>query len=263
MNRIDNFKTYNSKIDPTKFEYDPSDIKSTFILLTSETYPPGHEKELSKYLPDTKTDKFGNVYKVIGESDTMFTSHLDTSNKFEKRKVNQYLYEKDGTEYIRTDSRSNLGADDKAGVSLMLYMMSKNVPGTYYFFIGEENGGIGSSDLLYNFNLSGVKKCVSLDRRGYNSVITKQLGIKCCSDKFSVELIEKLNRFGFEYELDSTGFFSDSASFAFKIPECTNISVGYENEHTVREIQNISFLEKLGKALMKIDWNSLPVNRKI
>jgi hypothetical protein len=81
---------------------------------------------------------------------------------------------------------------------------------------------------------------------------------RCCSNEFSNSLCEKLNKFGLKYRQDDTGIVTDSASFMGIIPECTNISVGYFNEHTFKERQNINFLEKLCKAASKIDWESLP-----
>jgi hypothetical protein len=47
------------------------------------------------------------------------------------------------------------------------------------------------------------------------------------------------------------------------IPECTNVSVGYFNEHTHDEIQNITFLEKLAKACVKVNWSGLKAVRDI
>jgi hypothetical protein len=61
--------------------------------------------------------------------------------------------------------------------------------------------------------------------------------------------------------LDPTGVFTDSANFMELIPECTNISVGYFNEHTYKEALNIDFLEKLADACLKVNWTSLPVAR--
>jgi hypothetical protein len=46
------------------------------------------------------------------------------------------------------------------------------------------------------------------------------------------------------------------------IPECTNISVGYNFEHTA-ETQNITYLDRLAKASVNVDWSSLPTARKI
>ena len=47
------------------------------------------------------------------------------------------------------------------------------------------------------------------------------------------------------------------------IPECTNVSVGYNNEHTGREIQNMTYLIKLAEASLKVNWSELPTVRKV
>ena len=54
---------------------------------------------------------------------------------------------------------------------------------------------------------------------------------------------------------------TDSVQFIKIYSECTNISVGYQNEHTFSELQDIDHLEKLAVACTKVDWNSLPVER--
>jgi hypothetical protein len=51
--------------------------------------------------------------------------------------------------------------------------------------------------------------------------------------------------------------------FIQNINECTNVSIGYFNEHTNNEYQNITFLENLCKACVNIDWENLIVARKI
>jgi len=255
------------KIEPSEFVYSPKDIRSTFISLTTMTYPHGHESEVLKFLPnDLIKDEFDNYYKIIGKSQTMFTSHLDTADR-KQSKVTIYSTEKDGDEMFVTDGTSILGADDKAGVSIMLYMMAHNIPGIYYFFDGEERGGIGSNKVASVFesieHLKGVKRCISFDRRNYYSVITQQLGRECCSDEFATELAKELNKSGLKISLDPTGIYTDSASFIDEIAECTNISVGYFSEHTINETQNISFLQRLGKACLDVNWESLPTVKKV
>jgi hypothetical protein len=47
------------------------------------------------------------------------------------------------------------------------------------------------------------------------------------------------------------------------IAECTNISVGYYNEHRGTEMLNISHLIRLAEASVKVNWNELPAKRKI
>lgn len=245
-------------------------IKDTFLKLTSETYPHGTEKEILHLLPSNlKTDQFGNLYIEIGNyPSTMFTSHLDTAS-YEKKKVNHIIQ----GDIVSTDGTSILGADDKAGVTIMLYMIQENIPGLYYFFLGEERGCIGSkkvADLHSKSPLPNIKKVISFDRRDYNSIITFQSSQRCCSNIFANALAEELNQKSkkektidstFQYELDPTGIYTDSYQFISIYPECTNISVGYKNEHTSRETQDLKHLEKLAKTCVLINWENLPVER--
>ena len=254
-------------IDVPEFKFDPMNVRSTFISLVTETYPYGHEDEVLKFLPqDLTPDKHGNLYKIIGTSDTMFTSHLDTASR-DKSEIVLVTKMKDNQELIMSDGTTILGADDKAGVSVMLYMMAHNIPGVYYFFLGEERGGIGSGKVADDFHsipyLKGIKKVVSFDRRNYYSVITSQYGTECCSNEFGDSLCAELNKSGLKLGLDPTGVFTDSANFMELVPECTNISVGYFNEHTHDEVQNITYLERLAKACVAVDWDKLVIKRKI
>lgn len=254
-------------IKPRDFKFEPLNVKDTFISLVTETYPMGHEDELLPYLtPGLKKDKYGNYYMVIGESDTAFTSHLDTASR-NKTNVNLVGYQKDGQDFIITDGTSILGADDKSGVTILMYMIAKKIPGVYWFFYGEERGGQGSAKVANNYEnypfMKGIKKMISFDRRNYHSVITQQMGLQCCSNEFADSLCKELNKSGLKMSLDPTGVFTDSANFIDLIPECTNVSVGYFNEHTHDELQNITFLEKLCKACVSVNWKGLKATRKV
>jgi len=240
-------------------------IKEKFLELTSRTYPHGTETELFPILFSTvdglKEDEFGNLFIKIGESDVMFTSHLDTATSA-NTPVN-HVFEGN---IIKTDGKSILGADDKAGVTIMLYMIKNNIPGLYYFFLGEEVGCIGSkkvAGIQKETKIEGINKVISFDRRGTKSVITYQSSRRCASDAFGTALSEQLNLADntFKYENDPTGVLTDSFQFISIYPECTNISVGYQSEHTFSETQNIEHLEKLAEACLKVDWNNLPVER--
>lgn len=239
-------------------------ITRKFKNLTKYTYTFGEESQLEAHLPKGYTkDQFGNYFIIIGDDPTtMFTCHLDTA-AWKKEKVNHVFEGK----YIKTDGTTILGADDKAGMVILLYMIENNVPGLYYFFVGEESGCIGSGqvskvwhELPYSKN---INKCISFDRRGTSSIITEQMYGVCCSDEFAISLSRMLNEtpFGFKYQPDDTGIFTDSAKFMALVPECTNISVGYYSEHTTSERQDIDFLTKLCKASVMIDWESLPIKR--
>jgi hypothetical protein len=245
-------------------------IKETFLSLTTRTYPHGTEVDLFPILPqDLDMDDFGNLYKQIGDKpSTMFACHLDTATSA-RTKIN-HVFEGD---IIKTDETSILGADDKAGVAIILNMIENKIPGLYYFFLGEEVGCLGSkkvADIHKVTPLDNIKKVISFDRRGTTSIITHQCSARCCSEEFGTALGEALNKAGLEvygndtvlaYKNDSTGLYTDSAQFTRIYPECTNISVGYQSEHTFNEQQNIKHLEKLAEAVLLVDWESLPISR--
>lgn len=237
-------------------------VKKKFLKLTSKTYPHGTESQLKNHLPNGfKEDGSGNYFIEIGVNPTtMFTCHLDTADR-KQEKVKHVI---DGN-IIRTDGTSILGADDKAGMTVMLYMIEKEIPGLYYFFIGEERGCVGSSRLSKVWNSrpesSYITKCISFDRRGTDSVITEQLYGVCCSLEFAKDLSKRLNsaESSFNFKPDPTGIYTDSAQFTSLISECTNISVGYYNEHSTSERQDIKHLEKLCEAVCKVDWEALSI----
>lgn len=238
------------------------DIKSKFLELTNRTYPHGTEKDIFPLLnSELKEDEFGNLFIKIGESDVMFTSHLDTATSA----MTNISHVIDGN-IIKTDGKSILGADDKAGVVIMLLMIEKKIPGLYYFFLGEEVGCVGSKKLSGKHKeekIEGINKVISFDRRGTTSVITYQASSRCCSEKFGQAIADELNKADstFTYKNDPTGIYTDSAQFVSIYPECTNISVGYQNEHTFTECQDIAHLDKLAQACLLVDWNGLPVER--
>jgi hypothetical protein len=240
-------------------------IKEMFLRLTSKTYPHGTESELFPLLfseiDGLQSDEFGNLLVKIGESDVMFTSHLDTATSANVEVKHVF----DG-DIIKTDGTTILGADDKAGVTIMIHMIKNQIPGLYYFFLGEEVGCIGSKKVAgvqKDKKIEGINKVISFDRRSTNSVITYQSSQRCASDAFGKALSNEFNKADetFKYEIDEGGVLTDSYQFIKIYPECTNISVGYQSEHTFSETQNITHLEKLAEACLKVDWNGLPVER--
>ncbi len=241
-------------------------IKSTFLRLTSKTYPYGHEDELVESMIKTglfpkniQKDASGNYFYKIGNSRTIFASHLDTACKDQVNVTHVF----DGS-IIKTDKTSILGADDKAGITILLWMMKHNIPGTYYLFIGEEVGCIGSglaskdTETFKNYD-----RIISFDRRGTSSVITYQSMSRTCSDEFANALASEINKYGtnLSYKIDDTGVYTDSAEFTGVIPECTNLSVGYYNEHTTSENQDIKHLHNLALSCLCINWEELPTKR--
>lgn len=246
-------------------------VIKTFLYLTLRTTPnplKAHHWDFMKMLGvDGGVEKDGNIIAYVGKNPTtMFTSHVDTADNSLTGVNVRHIIKLNGSDdvIVGSNNATLIGADDKAGVAIMLYMYFKGVPGLYYFFRGEESGRKGSSASSKSWNFSRYKRCISFDRMGYKSIITHQSGRRSCSDNFATQLAKQYHGLGITtLDLDSGGSFTDSYSYFDSIPECTNISVGYFAQHTSSEIQNLSFLERLAKASASVKWSKLPYDDKL
>jgi hypothetical protein len=160
------------------------------------------------------------------------------------------------------DKKSNcLGADDTAGVWLMREMILAERPGLYIFHRAEEIGGVGSSWIAEHNRplLERTAMAIAFDRRGTNSIITHQGAGRGCSDAFAYSLG---NALGMGHRPDDGGTFTDTANYMFDIAECTNLSVGYANEHRATESLDCAYLVELRDHLLELSWQDLIVERK-
>lgn len=207
-----------------------------------------------------KADENGNFYKCVGDgsSRTMFAAHWDT--------VDSVICKKslviDGTTLkLSKNSKGNcLGADCTTGVWLILEMIAANVPGHYVIFASEEAGCIGSRAMVNNQPdwLSEIDHCISFDRKGTSEVITHQCSFRTASDAFANALGDAI---GLGMTASDRGVYTDSNEFASDVSECTNVAVGYFNQHTRLETQNLMFLANLRDRLIEVDFASLPAKR--
>lgn len=241
-------------------------FKETFLKLTEFTIPFGHETDIEHLLPSGyKKDSIGNYYYQIGKSETLFTTHLDT-HCVEKQKVNHVI---EGN-LIKTDGTTILGGDNKAGCVILFYLMEKMVPGTYYFFLGEEgsvhknmpHGSLYALQANPEF-FSKFKRLISFDRKEKGQLVTRQLGKNCCSNEFADALINEYKSQGVEYHKDPTGYYTDGAFFNQSISEIVNLSAGVYNEHTKSEYIDIAYTEAVAKASANVSWESLPAVREL
>jgi hypothetical protein len=257
-----------------------------------------------------QTDEDGNYYRDVLNPDgtlphTCFAAHIDTvggggglvNGTYVPGKPQHVNLRFEGKHVVKTDGTTNLGADDRAGMTCLLWMLLHNVPGLYYLFIGEEAGCVGSGALALRMSqyekvrdtmmtkpaldaaevlttpsvmrMQHVKAVVSFDRRGYKDIITHQSWAKCASDEYAKALGDAINASPlvgqgyFNYAPSDEGIYTDSNEFPDLIQECTNVSVGYMHEHTAREMQDLKFLDRLCRTLTGIDWESLPITRDV
>ena len=252
-------------------------FKETLTAMCRMTTPNGFEPYVWPHLPSppkggapgsnrsykdgsTQIDANGNyVVRIPGPGDrVLWASHCDTADS-EPKLVNMKWH----NETLKTDGKSILGADDKVGCTIMAMMIRAGCPGTYVFFQGEEVGCLGSSEFAKEVSLLDYDACISLDRRGYDSVITRQRGSRCCSDDWAAQLgslIRDESMGAIDMRPDPTGVFTDSAEFTDLIPECTNLSVGYFAQHSHAEKADVSFAYMLCCALIRITApNKIPL----
>lgn len=206
-----------------------------------------------------KPDRFGNHVLRIGDAPVLWSCHTDSVHREGGK---QLVTVSHGVASLAHGSTSNcLGADDAAGCWLMREMILARRPGLYVFHRAEESGGQGS-DFISRHSpslLDGIRYAVAFDRRGFGDVITHQMIGRTASDTFAQSLAAQL---GQPYAPCDGGTFTDTANYTDLVGECTNISVGYDCEHTKGETLNISHLIELREALLTLDVGKLEYSRQ-
>jgi hypothetical protein len=141
----------------------------------------------------------------------------------------------------------------------MLELIKHKKEGLYIFHRAEEIGGLGSDYISKKTPelVDGIQIMIALDRKGTDSIITHQMGGRCASDSFATSVAAQLHG----YQADSTGSFTDSANYTGLIPECTNLSVGYESAHSTQESLDYFHLIGLRDSLLALDYSKLAVER--
>jgi hypothetical protein len=248
----------------TRQAYNGARIDSLMAIL--ETKRPHDSKAENKFIGQFITptgvefDQMGNAFLHIpGDGDNILWScHTDTVHRDGGR---QAIQKRKDIVTLSPKAKANcLGADDGAGIWLMLEMIAARKPGLYVFHRGEECGGIGSDYIATHTpdRLAGIDAAIALDRKGFNSIITHQ-GSRGCSDKFSASLAAAMPVM--RWESDDSGLFTDTANYFSLVPECTNLSVGYLAQHTARESLDVGFLAMLRHELIALDTTKLVIAR--
>lgn len=233
-------------------------------------------KFIQRYLSRDETwftDSYGNIHKNIPHGShsverkpILWVSHVDTVHRHDGMQALEIVeIDKKPTVMVAQSElqsgKSNcLGADCTTGVWLMLQMIDAGVPGHYVFHRAEESGGRGSAFIADEygesyFNSDNFSACVAFDRYGIDSVITEQCVGVTASNAFADSFAKQLQRLSgnqLHYARDPYGTFTDSANYAGLIGECTNISVGYEKQHSTLESQCLHHAKVLRDTLCAI-----------
>lgn len=196
-------------------------------------------KAMSKYLRAKYSQvKVTKDYIVaIGDIPIGLVAHMDTV--FKTPVKNLYYDQSKGILW----SPEGLGADDRAGIFAIIKIIESGLRPSIIFTTDEEIGGVGAATLAETeCPIPVLKYLIQLDRRGTNDCVFY--------DCYNSDFIEYIESFGF---VEHYGSFSD---ISFLCPEwkvCgVNLSVGYEDEHSIAETCNISALYDTIKKVKKM-----------
>lgn len=138
--------------------------------------------------------------------------------------------------------KSPLGADDRAGIYIILKIIAAGYRPHILLTTDEECGGLGAIHAAENIFSPDVKFILELDRQGSNDA--------AMYDCDNVDFMAMLEQYGFK---PVSGTFSDICFFA---PEwdiaAANLSVGYYHEHTPWEMLVVSEMENTFNMIKQI-----------
>lgn len=207
-------------------------------------------------------DDYGNMWKRIGPapSKVLWSAHTDSVHT---KSGKQELVASQCGKYIRLAKPAKgdcLGADNAAGVWMLREMILAGVPGLYVFFRNEERGRVGSEHFAKHSSevWKGCQAAIAFDRRDVASIITHQMPGRTCSDAFAQSLAKALD---LGHQLDDGGTYTDTASFYDVIAECTNVSAGFDWEHSAREELDWQYLVSLRNAMLGLELGDLVIER--
>lgn len=242
----------------------PIDTLYAMLAYQRPAFSKGEQEFIERFidtLPGCSSDRFGNRWVVTNAaSRTLFSAHTDTVHPKHNPDYRQKLLI-DQAGILSAEGKQQLGADNGVGCWILMNLIMANVPGTYIFHRAEEIGGKGSTfiaDKAGEHLGATYDRAIAFDRKGTTSIITYQSCERGCSDAFALALAEGLN---LGHEMDDGGTFTDTRNYFDHIPECTNISAGYMNEHTFNETLDTAYALRLVRACLALDWASLPTAR--
>lgn len=190
------------------------------------------------------TDEVGNIYATKGNADTYpcIAAHLDEVHEAREKGYEVLVIRDEFIIGFNSGKRefNGIGADDKNGIWVCLKCLEKFDNLKCVFFVGEEQGCIGSrqADMKFFDDCRFVLQC---DRKGNSDFISNIYGNSLCSSQFIKDA--SLGEHGYKEE---RGMQTDVQTLRQRGLEisCANISCGYYYPHTLHEMTNIADLKK-------------------
>ncbi|WP_019412818.1 M20/M25/M40 family metallo-hydrolase [Paenisporosarcina sp. TG20] len=191
-------------------------------------------QEITPYVDHITVDHYGNILakKRFGSGPTiLLNAHLDTVEPIEESRV---IVKKDN---IWTSNKGILGADDRAGVHVIIATLKSIQPNDFkgtlkiIFTVEEEIGLLGAREVNDSF-LWNVDMALVIDRRGTNDIVTHNYKQEFCNAAFGLTLERIARANGLRDWKAVSGGLSDTAIWASHNVQSVNLSAGYLHEHT-------------------------------
>jgi putative aminopeptidase FrvX len=223
-------------------------------------------EQLTPFVDRISVDNAGNLLAIrkYGPGPTvLLNAHLDTVEEIEPTR--SILKDK----HIWTSSEGILGADDRAGINVLLSvaktLTKKQFNGTIKFiFTVEEEIGLRGARALHESFLWDVDMAFVVDRRNTSDiVISRGDTTRFCTTDFArkIERVARLEEFG-QWKTTPGGS-SDTAIWASHGIQSVNLSAGYDNEHTDMEQLDVEANYETYEFLMALLGNARTLNQRI
>ncbi len=201
------------------------------------------QSELHKTLGTYLKGKYKNIviekeYIVaIGDIPIALVAHMDTV--FYNQPEEVYYDQRKGVLW----SPNGLGADDRAGIFAILQIIQSGLRPSIILTTDEERGGLGAQRLAKKeCPIPFLKYMIELDRKGSCDCVFYD----CANPQF----IQYIEKFGF---VERTGSFSDISFLMEKWKVCgVNLSIGYQDEHSIAEILNVGAMFRTIEIVKKM-----------
>lgn len=202
-------------------------------------------------------DRHGNLlaektYRNGHGPTILLNAHLDIAFELERGRT---IIKDHG---IWTSSAGILGADDRAGIAVILQTADNLLHSSFsgkvkYIFTVEEECGLVGARHVDDYFLWDVDAAFVIDRRGEGDIVTSYgRATPFCSPEFG-ELLEKIALdAGMDEWKCTQGGSSDTRIWAEHGIQSVNLSAGYGEKHTEREYLDIAACYRVTKLLEAI-----------
>ncbi|OLS35566.1 M20/M25/M40 family metallo-hydrolase [Bacillus sp. MRMR6] len=215
-------------------------------------------EKLTPFVDHITVDHAGNIlaektYNHGNGPTILLNAHLDTVYEIE---ADREIIKEENLWYSSTGI---LGADDRAGVTVLLHLaehLSHNRAFSgkvkFIFTVEEEQGLIGASQVDKHF-LWGTDAAIVVDRRGDGDIVTSCGGhIPFCDSRYGLFFEEVAASADLKGWAVTKGGSSDTRIWASHGIQSVNLSAGYNNEHTSQEILDVEACYNTAKLLKAV-----------